>query len=47
MKKTATSKKIKLQLGREVVRILQTHELRQIEGGAIPPTRDSQDICCA
>lgn len=45
MKKT---KQIKLQLVRDVVRALQSHELQQVEGGNVRRlTGDSKDACCA
>lgn len=48
MKKTP---KTKLRLGREAVRALQTHELKQVEGGGPAPeggwTGDSKNVCCA
>jgi hypothetical protein len=48
MKKTA---KIKLHVRREVVRALQTKDLRQAEGGNPrqdqPWTSDSHNACCA
>jgi natural product precursor len=49
MKKT---QKTKLRLEREMVRALQTHELRQVEGGNDAPNRgdwtgDSKNVCCA
>jgi natural product precursor len=45
MKKT---KQIKLQLVRDVVRALQSHELQQVEGGnARGQTGDSKNVCCA
>ena len=46
MKKT---KQIKLQLVRDVVRALQSHELQQVEGGGNgrAQTGNSKDVCCA
>jgi hypothetical protein len=47
MKKTPTTK---LRVQREVVRALQTKELRQVEGGnqpELPWTSDSKRACCA
>lgn len=48
MKKTP---KIKLNVQREVVRALQTKDLRQVEGGNDLPeqgwTGDSKNVCCA
>lgn len=53
MKKT---KKTRLHVTREVLRALQSHELRQIEGGNAaslfdcpppPLTGDSKVVCCA
>jgi natural product precursor len=45
MKKT---KQIKLQLVRDVVRALQSHELQQVEGGNVRrQTGDSKAACCA
>ncbi len=39
---------IKLHLVREVVRALQTQELRQVEGGnRVAETGDSKNVCCA
>jgi hypothetical protein len=42
--------KTKLHVQREVVRALQAHELRQVEGGNLPElpwTSDSKRACCA
>jgi len=47
MKKTP---KIKLRVTREVVRALQTQELREVEGGNLRQvgwTSDSVNACCA
>jgi hypothetical protein len=49
MKKT---KWTKLRLERDLLRVLQAHELQQADGGGgtierLPQTGDSRDVCCA
>lgn len=39
--------KIKLQVKGEVVRALQTKELRDVEGGNLRQSGNSADVCCA
>ena len=45
------TRKTRLHVQREVVRALQTHELRQVEGAnalpELPWTSDSKKACCA
>lgn len=47
MKTTKNLKKAKLQVEREVLRVLQDHELRHVEGGRPAVTGDSVNVCCA
>jgi hypothetical protein len=41
-------RKTKLHLERDVLRVLQAHELRKVDGGIqIAWTGDSKQVCCA
>jgi hypothetical protein len=48
MKKTNTTKKTRLHVDTETLRILHNHELRDVNGGNRPISKASNaDVCCA
>lgn len=40
------AKKTRLHVDRETLRVLEGHQLREVEGGRPPATTDSEKACC-